>query len=57
MISCCNCIIYVTTANVITHFLSLRQGEYPEGGERVDKTGKAGMGLYLYSNPFIFSTT
>ena len=36
-----------TTANVITHFLSLRQGEYPEGGERVDKTGKGGMGPSL----------
>jgi hypothetical protein len=24
--------------NAITHFLHLRQGEYPEGGEGVDKT-------------------
>ena len=24
--------------NAITHFLPLRQGEYPEGGEGVDKT-------------------
>ena len=25
-------------ANAITHFLPLRQGEYPAGGEGVDKT-------------------